>query len=264
MLGYFQNTDSRLVALLLKSTLVFITSFMALGSSTTPLWAQQLADHPPEATEATTVVKRPPLPSVTPRLAPERTTPQITQITGITGVAYGQSKIGTGEEVMRFGEDIDKRTTTISLDLIADSPNFQMPDVTRNERWVRIDLGNQQVVAYEGRNPVNAFVISSGMRGTPTVTGEFRVRMKVSTQTMSGDGYNLPNVRWVMYFYQDYALHGSYWHNNFGNPMSHGCVNMTNADAKWIFDWSSPKWDGETVWYRPTKDDPGMLVIVHE
>ena len=165
---------------------------------------------------------------------------------------------------MRFGEDIDKRTTTISLDLIADSPNFQMPDVTRNERWVRIDLGNQQVVAYEGRNPVNAFVISSGMRGTPTVTGEFRVRMKVSTQTMSGDGYNLPNVRWVMYFYQDYALHGSYWHNNFGNPMSHGCVNMTNADAKWIFDWSSPKWDGETVWYRPTKDDPGMLVIVHE
>jgi lipoprotein-anchoring transpeptidase ErfK/SrfK len=55
---------------------------------------------------------------------------------------------------------------------------------------------------------------------------------------MWGPGYDLPNVQWVMYFYRDYSLHGAYWHNNFGQPMSHGCVNMRNEDAKWLYDWA--------------------------
>ena len=76
--------------------------------------------------------------------------------------------------------------------------------------------------------------------------------------------YNLPNVKWVQYFYADYAFHGTYWHNDFGRPKSHGCINMTNADAKWLFDWAGPKWDGKTTWYNASKANPGTLVIVTE
>ena len=56
---------------------------------------------------------------------------------------------------------------------------------------------------------------------------------------MSGPGYYLPNVEWVMYFYQGYGLHGTYWHSNFGQPMSHGCVNLTNDDARWFYEFAS-------------------------
>lgn len=56
---------------------------------------------------------------------------------------------------------------------------------------------------------------------------------------MSGPGYYLPDVPYVMYFYRGYGLHGTYWHNNFGVPMSHGCVNLRTEDAAWLFDWAS-------------------------
>jgi len=115
---------------------------------------------------------------------------------------------------------------------------------------------------------VRAFRMSSGLPGTPTVTGEFHIRTKVTSQTMwGGQGsmyYNLPGVKWVLYFYEDYSFHGTYWHNNFGKPMSHGCVNMTNTDAKWLFDWADPVWDGKTEWFKSTDDNPGTLVVVHE
>jgi lipoprotein-anchoring transpeptidase ErfK/SrfK len=136
---------------------------------------------------------------------------------------------------------------------------------TTTEKWIDVDLSEQRVVAYEGRDPVRAFIVSSGLPRTPTVTGEFRIRMKVRSQTMSGPGYYLPNVEWVQYFYEDYAFHGTYWHNNFGQPMSRGCVNMTNEDAQWLFDWASPTFedDGPT-WQRPSEEHPGTLVVVHE
>ncbi len=108
-------------------------------------------------------------------------------------------------------------------------------------KWIEVDLSDQMVVAYENGVPVRAFVISSGLPQWPTVEGTFRIWAKTAAQTMSGgsrvagDYYSLPNVQWVSYFYEDYGLHGAYWHNNFGQPMSHGCVNMTNDDAEWLF-----------------------------
>lgn len=139
-----------------------------------------------------------------------------------------------------------------------------MPDVVPNERWIRVDLGNQQVIAYQGESPLRAFVVSTGLPIYQTVTGEFRIRMKVSEQTMSGADFFLPGVKWVQYFYSEYAFHSTYWHSDFGVPKSHGCINMTNADAKWLFDWAGPTWDQETVWYKSTDDNPGTLVIVHK
>lgn len=148
------------------------------------------------------------------------------------------------------------------------TPDFEMPD---EDKWIRVDLNQQLLFAYERDKPVRAFVISSGLPRTPTVTGEFRIRMKVRSQTMSGgdpelgNDYELPNVQWVQYFHEDYGFHGTYWHNNFGNPMSHGCVNMTNTDARWLFNWAGPAWE-ETgrIWQRSTEEDPGTFVIVHE
>ena len=183
---------------------------------------------------------------------------------GVTGYGIGQSSIGTGLDVIHYADDMAQRSTEIHTSLVHVPEGYIFPNVGPTERWIRVDLGEQQVIAYEGLTPVRAFIASTGLLRTQTVTGEFRVRMKVSNQVMSGDDFRLPNVQWVMYFHSEYALHGSYWHENFGNPMSHGCVNMTNADAKWLFDFAGPVWDGETVWYRSTEENPGTRVVVHQ
>lgn len=165
-----------------------------------------------------------------------------------------------------FADDIENRTTAFLPEDLSHLTPIKMP---RNEdRWIRVDLSEQIAVAYEGTKPIRAFVISSGLPRTPTVVGEFHIKTKVKSQTMTGGSgasyYNLPNVKWVQYFYQEYAFHGTYWHNDFGKPKSHGCINMTNADAKWLFDWAGPKWDGKTVWFNSSKQNPGTLVIVTE
>jgi lipoprotein-anchoring transpeptidase ErfK/SrfK len=85
---------------------------------------------------------------------------------------------------------------------------------------------------------VASYTVSTGVSRTPTVVGEFRIWVKVTIQAMSGPGYYLPNVPWVMYFYEDYGIHGTYWHDNFGTPMSAGCVNMTIDDAKTMFEFA--------------------------
>ncbi len=106
-------------------------------------------------------------------------------------------------------------------------------------RWIDVNLSRQRLTAYNGSTAVFTTLVSTGLPRTPTVVGRFRILTKVRSQTMSGPGYRLPGVEWVMYFYRGYATHGTYWHKNFGRPMSHGCVNMTNADARWLYNWAS-------------------------
>ena len=108
-----------------------------------------------------------------------------------------------------------------------------------NERWFDINLTTQRMYAYNGDKLVNSFVISTGLWRTPTVTGRFRIYVKYEAALMRGPGYYLPNVPYTMYFFNGYGLHGTYWHNNFGTPMSHGCVNMKTSDARWAFNWAS-------------------------
>ncbi len=112
------------------------------------------------------------------------------------------------------------------------------PTGSSSERWIDVDLSNQRLVAYEGDTPVYWVIVSTGLPGTPTVTGQYRIYVKYPAQTMSGPGYYLPDVPYVMYFYQDYGIHGTYWHNNFGHPMSHGCVNAPTPDAQWLYTWA--------------------------
>ncbi|MCB0114759.1 MAG: LysM peptidoglycan-binding domain-containing protein [Caldilineaceae bacterium] len=105
-------------------------------------------------------------------------------------------------------------------------------------RWIEVNLSNQTLTAWQGDVAVLHTYISSGVTATPTVTGRFRIGTKLTSQRMIGPGYDLPGVPWVMYFYGSYAIHGAYWHNNFGMPMSHGCVNMRTEEAQFLFNWA--------------------------
>ncbi|HEX2915288.1 MAG TPA: L,D-transpeptidase [Chloroflexia bacterium] len=109
-------------------------------------------------------------------------------------------------------------------------------------RWIDVNLSTQKLVAYDGNKVFYTTLISSGVTRHPTVTGTFNVYLKYVSQRMVGgtgaEHYDLPNVPYVMYFYQDYAVHGAYWHNNFGHPMSHGCVNTPVNASKILYDWA--------------------------
>jgi lipoprotein-anchoring transpeptidase ErfK/SrfK len=120
-------------------------------------------------------------------------------------------------------------------------------DQSESDKWIEVDLSEQRLYAHEGQTTVMTARISSGLRQYPTVTGRFKIYAKYPATRMRGPGYDLPNVPWTMYFYRDYAIHGTYWHSNFGQPMSHGCVNMKTAEARRLYQWA-PK---------------GTLVVVH-
>ena len=113
-------------------------------------------------------------------------------------------------------------------------------------KWIDINLTTQSVVAYEGDWPVFSSLVSTGLPRTPTPPGTYKVFTKLVADDMrggsvaAGDAYFLPQVPYVMYFLEGgYAIHGTYWHSNFGNPMSRGCVNLTPQNAKWLFDWAA-------------------------
>lgn len=109
-------------------------------------------------------------------------------------------------------------------------------NVEEGQRWVDVDLSQQTLHAYEGDQVVRSFIVSTGTWRYPTVTGQFEVWVKFETDDMRGPGYFLRDVPYVMYFHKGYGLHGTYWHDNFGTPMSHGCVNLSVEDAAWLFD----------------------------
>ncbi|HBE18211.1 MAG TPA: hypothetical protein DEG17_22015 [Cyanobacteria bacterium UBA11149] len=105
-------------------------------------------------------------------------------------------------------------------------------------RWIEVDLSSQRLVAWNGKQRVKTFIVSSGKRRTPTRTGTYRIRSKVSSTRMRGRGYNVPNVPSVMYYSGGYAIHGAYWHKSFGTPVSHGCVNLPVSQARWLYNWA--------------------------
>ncbi len=113
------------------------------------------------------------------------------------------------------------------------------------QKWIEIDLGQQRLTAHIGNSNVFTTLISTGTAEHPTPPGEYSVFTKLAKDDMTngkaaGDEYYfLPDVPWVMYFIGGgYAIHGTYWHTNFGHVMSHGCVNVSQDGAKALFDWS--------------------------
>lgn len=150
-----------------------------------------------------------------------------------------------GEEFVSTGELVLRRS---AVRLAEEIPR---PDqVPEGEKWIHVDLAEQTLVAYDPDGPVYATLVSSGRQGYETPRGTFRVRKKYLTHSMSGKDpvYDVEEVPWAMYYFKSYAIHGTYWHNRFGEPRSRGCTNIAPVDAKWLFYWSSPelpsKWHG--------------------
>jgi len=107
------------------------------------------------------------------------------------------------------------------------------------ERWIEIDLSKQRLIAWKGNRPVYAVIISTGKSSTPTPTGIFSIQTRYRTTRMSGDGYDVPDVPYAMFYDRGYAIHGADWHNSFGTPVSHGCTNVAVNHARWLYNWAS-------------------------
>ncbi len=131
---------------------------------------------------------------------------------------------------------------------VSEDGEVDYPPAGNGERWIDVDLSDQMVYAYEGDVIVNSFLVSTGTYLHPTVTGRFQIYVKYEYTDMAGPGYYLPDVPYTMYFYDGYGLHGTYWHSNFGTPMSHGCINLSIPDSEWLFYWA----------------DVGTLVNIHD
>jgi len=140
-----------------------------------------------------------------------------------------------------------------------------------SKRHIYVDLTSQMLFAYEADKLIFSYPVSTG-KWNHTPTGDFTIWIKLRYTRMSGgsgaDYYNLPNVPYTMFFYNSqvpksdgFSIHGAYWHNNFGHPMSHGCVNMRPVDAGKIYDWANPSTQGNVT--RSTDDNPGTTVTIY-
>lgn len=124
----------------------------------------------------------------------------------------------------------------------------ERPAEVDTHKWVSVDLYEQVAIGYEGETPVFSTLVSSGLKDWPTNEGLFHVYVRYPRTIMSGaegqsDFYFLEEVPWTMYFDDDIALHGTYWHDGFGYRHSHGCVNLSIMDAHWLYHWASDEFD---------------------
>lgn len=142
------------------------------------------------------------------------------------------------------------------------------------EKRIEVDLSKQMVYAFEGDTKVMEFLISSGKWGK-TPTGEFTIAYKTTSQKMSGGSkalrtyYYLPNVPYIQFFgnkeipwSRGFSFHGTYWHDKFGTPQSHGCINMRTEDAKKLFEWTTPEMDDKRT-VKTSDENPGTKVIIY-
>ncbi|MBI4100590.1 L,D-transpeptidase [Candidatus Microgenomates bacterium] len=131
----------------------------------------------------------------------------------------------------------------LSFFLFLTAPEIAFAQNNTEEKLITVDIDKQMLYAWENGRVVNQSLVSTGLIRTPTVKGSFQIYRKIPSQAMRGYSlvngwYYHPNVPSVMYFYKAYAIHGAYWHNNFGQRMSNGCVNLPLPFAQWLFNWA--------------------------
>lgn len=134
-------------------------------------------------------------------------------------------------------------TFIIALFILLLPAKVHAQDIITADKLITVDIGKQRLYAWEGGQLLKEFKVSTGMRYTPTVKGSFKIKTRIEKQNMKGsyppyEPYFLKDVPYVMFFFQSYAIHGTYWHNKFGSRASHGCVNLSVEDAKWVYDWA--------------------------
>ncbi len=175
----------------------------------------------------------------------------------------------SGHHWYRYAEDAWLSDRDARAPTRAASPSELRP----GERWLDVDVTSQVLTAYIGERPVFATLVSTG-RGADgsilaTPKGTHRLWVKLRTSNMdnlddesAAENYAIQAVPWVMYFEHGYGLHGTFWHRDFGNKHSHGCVNLTPLDAERLFGWTSPKLPPGWTAALPTSYEPGTLVRV--
>jgi lipoprotein-anchoring transpeptidase ErfK/SrfK len=221
--------------------LVVLSGFVALGawSDAPRMVMAALMTSPTPTPTSTSTPTTTPTPSATPTPTPTKTsTPTPTPTPTPTATATSTPT----PTATATSTPTPTATATSSP-----TPTRVPEDQSSSGKWIEIDLSEQRLYAHVGQKAVFTARVSTGISRYPTPTGRFRIYAKYRSTRMRGPGYDLPNVPYTMYFYRGYALHGAYWHSNFGRPMSHGCVNLRTSDAKWLYEWA-PR---------------GTLVVIH-
>ena len=170
----------------------------------------------------------------------------------------GRTLIGTREYVKGRGGRLYPAEYVRVAEVI-DRPEGIPADV----RWVHINLDEQTFVAYSGDVPRYVSLVSSGVESRATPSGLYRTQRKYITKTMRGPDekagrYRVEEIPWVMYYHGAYAVHGAYWHNQFGEVRSHGCTNISPADARWLFYWD--KADVRPGWHANLRAEGGLYL----
>ncbi len=168
----------------------------------------------------------------------------------------------------------DKRYIVSDEGVLVREPSIRLvsayprpPQIPATDRWIHVSLATQVLVAYEGETPVFATLVSTGKEGHDSPTGVFQIQSKHVSTTMDDasmpDGaYSIEDVPWTMYFEGNFALHGAFWHNAFGQVRSHGCVNLAPADARWLFSWTTPTLPAAWHGVFADRHRPGTWVVI--
>ena len=187
---------------------------------------------------------------------------------------YRQALLLTGRGLPGSMVEVDDGSWAVDSTLRRIEPRSTFPSlVTGDRKWIDVSINQQTLVAYEGKRPVFAALVSTGAGGLgdpetthATVRGSFMIHQKEVSSTMDGDGdgaadsYALRDVPFVQYFHEGYALHGTYWHDEFGKWRSHGCVNLSPADAAWLFEWTDPAVPPD--WHGVVNKERGTVVHI--
>jgi lipoprotein-anchoring transpeptidase ErfK/SrfK len=180
-------------------------------------------------------------------------------------------EVDKNEKLAYIGEESVELPEYVFSDDVA----TQVLGVASGERWIEIDLSDQKLYAWEGNKLYLETLVSTGLPGTPTPQGEFRIWIKLRATKMEGGSgryyYYLPNVPYTMFFensqvpaWRGYGLHGTYWHNDFGRTHSHGCVNLPTPIAKQLYEWTNPVLPGGKGIVYASASDPGTRIVIHQ
>lgn len=180
-------------------------------------------------------------------------------------------EVDQGERLgLYYGESF-----SIPLNVFDVTPKQVLGLANDANKWIEVDLSDQKIYAWDGSNLFLSSLVSTGLPWWPTPTGEFEIWIKLrATRMEGGEGkyyYNLPNVPYTMFFYNSdipkwrgFGLHGAYWHNDFGTPRSHGCVNLPIPVAEQLYYWANPIIpEGKNVAYA-SPENLGTRVVIHE
>jgi hypothetical protein len=173
------------------------------------------------------------------------------------GVTYLKAKDGS----------LVREDQAVRVDRVSRAPAW----ATSGRRWIDVSILHQTLVAYEGTKPVYVTLVSTGADGLgdpkkthSTIQGTFLIHTKHITVTMDGENgeeFDFRDVPFVQYFTEGFALHAAYWHDDFGTPRSHGCVNLAPVDAAWLFSWTTP--DVPQGWHAALSLRKGTIVHTH-